>query len=329
MKVLFVGGTGLISSAVTMSIKDKVELTLLNRGTKLIKGTNQITCDINDIRTVKHALEDNYFDVVVNWIAFTREDVERDYELFYGHTKQYIFISSASAYEKPVQDYPITEETILRNPYWEYSRNKILCEDFLNSAHSDMFNVTIVRPSHTYDDQKLMLTVKEWGSEYTVLKRIIDGKKYIIPDAGTSLWTITHNSDFAKGFIPLLGNKQTYGEDYHITSDFHYTWEQLYNITCKSLGVKPNPIHIPTSFVLKYLPHKEGEFYGDKHWSVIFDNKKIKSVAKGFECSTRYEDVVDKAINHYQNTPELQKVDKNFDEIYQKIIKDYESLVAK
>ncbi len=322
MKILFIGGTGQISSAVTLAVKNNHQLTLLNRGSTLVEGTNQITVDINDVKEVKAKIDHDY-DVVVDWIAFTEDDVIRDYEIFKGKTKQFVFISSASAYEKPVKDYPITEETPLKNPYWEYSRNKIYAEDFLNSVHSQDFNVTIVRPSHTYDDHKLMFALKEYGSEYTILKRIIDGKPYIVPDAGTSIWTITHNSDFAKGFIPLLGNNKAYGEDFHITSHFHYTWEQLYNILCEELNVKPNPIHIPTSFILRYFAEKRGEFLGDKYWSVFFDNSKVKEVAKNFDCTVRYEEVVPKVVTYYLETQEKLEINEDFEKKYEKIISDY------
>ncbi len=322
MKILFIGGTGQISTAVTSVIKHHHDVTLLNRGTKVVEGTKQLTVDINDSKRVKEIIDSDY-DCVVNWIAFTDDDVIRDYEIFKGRTKQYIFISSASAYEKPVQDYPITEETPLTNPYWEYSRNKIYAEDFLNSIHSKDFNVTIIRPSHTYDNTKLMFALKEYGSEYTLLKRIIDGKPYIIPDAGTSIWTITHSTDFAKGFIPLLGNEKAYGEAFHITSEFHYTWEQLYNIICSALKVKPNPIHIPTAYILKHFPEKEGEFLGDKHWSVFFDNSKVKKISVDFECTTRYEDVVEGVIKYYLETESLHGLDIEFEGKYQNLIDEY------
>ena len=330
MKVLFIGGTGLISTAVTdLCIKENIDLTLFNRGTKnhlLPKGVKTIVGDIYNEEEAKKLLENKSFDCVVDWIAFGVDNLERDVRIFKGITKQFIFISTASAYQKPVQDYPITENTPLENPFWEYSRNKIKCEEYIKSQQTDDFNVTIIRPSHTYDDKQLMLTVKEWGSEYTLIDRIMKGLPYIIPGDGTSLWTITHNTDFAKAFIKVLGNPKTYGEDYHITSDKVYTWEQLYNITCDALGVKPNPVHIPTDFILRYMPHKTGEFYGDKHYSVIFDNKKIKSIAPDYKSTTNYEDVVSKAIDHYKNTKELQSINKEMNDLYEQIIKDYSKI---
>lgn len=332
MKVLFIGGTGLISTAVTdLCVKKGIDLSLFNRGNKnqnLPEGVKTIIGDINNEEEAKELLKDKDFDVVVNWIAFVPEQLERDYRIFKGITKQYIFISSASAYQKPVQDYPITEETPLENPYWEYSRNKQACEEYIMGKHSKEFNVTVIRPSHTYDDKQLMLTVKEWGSEYTLLKRIMDHKPYIIPGDGTSLWTITHNTDFAKAFIHVLGNELTYGQAYHITSDKVYTWEQLYRITCKALNVESNIVYIPTDFILRYMPHKVGEFYGDKHYSVIFDNTKIKQIAPEYKSEVRYEDVVSKAVKHYQNHEELQFFNEEMNTLYERIIKDYQEKIG-
>lgn len=327
MKVLFIGGTGLISTAVTdLCVKNGMDLTLFNRGNNnqnLIQGVSLITGDINNEEEAREKLKGHVFDVVVNWIAFVPEQLKRDVRLFKGITKQYIFISSASAYQKPVQDYPITEQTPLENPFWEYSRNKQYCEEYIMSESCEDFSVTIIRPSHTYDDRQLMLTVKEWGSEYTLLKRIKEGLPYIIPGDGTSLWTITHNTDFAKAFIHVLGNEKTYHQAYHITSDKIYTWEQLYRITCKALNVKPNPVYIPTDFILRYMPHKVGEFYGDKHYSVIFDNTKIKEIAPNYQSVVRYEDVVSKAIKHYEEYPHLQNFNEDLNTVYETIIKDY------
>ena len=327
MKVLFIGGTGLISKAVSnLCVKTGIELSVMNRGNNnhlIPDHVQKYVLDIYDENAVIEFLEDRSFDVVVNWIAFTKEHVERDYRLFKGKTKQYIFISSASAYQKPVVDYPITEETPLENPYWEYSRNKKYCEEYLMSIHSDDFNVTIVRPSHTYDDTKLMISIKTWGAEYAHIDRLLKGKKVIIPGDGTSLWTITHNTDFAEAFVPLLGEKKAYGETYHITSDKVYTWEKLNEIMAECLGVTPNIIHIPTDFILKYLPHMEGELLGDKTWSAIFDNSKIMQIAKNYSPKVKYEDIAPIAVKHYLENKEVQNIDRDFEKIYDTIIADY------
>ncbi len=328
MKVLFIGGTGQISKAVTkLCVEQKIDLYVLNRGNNnhlIPEGVHSIVGDIYNIEQTKETLKGHQFDCVVNWIAFTKEHVERDYKLFKDITKQYIFISSASAYQKPVLDYPITEDTPLVNPYWQYSRDKIACEEYLLDVHNDDFNVTIVRPSHTYDDEKLMTIIKTWGGEYGHIDRLLKGKKIIIPGDGTSLWTITHNSDFADAFINLLGNIKAYGECYHITSDKVYTWERLNEIIADCVGVRPNVIHIPTDFILRYLPDMEGDLVGDKMWSAIFDNSKIKTISPNYASKVNYEDVAPKAVKYYMNNEKMQYIDEKFEAIYDQIIEDYE-----
>lgn len=327
MKVLFIGGTGTISKAVShLAVQKGIELSVLNRGNNnhlIPDSVTKYVLDIYNIEQMRLFLEDKSFDVVVDWIAFTKDHVERDYTLFNGKTKQYLFISSASAYQKPVVDYPITEDTPLENPYWEYSRNKIDCEEFLMSVHSSDFNVTIVRPSHTYDDHKLMTIIKTWGGEYGHINRLLKGKPIIIPGDGTSLWTITHNTDFANAFVPLLGNEKAYGEAYHITSDKVYTWQRLNEIIAKSLGVTPNVVFIPTDFILRYLPHMKGDLVGDKMWSAIFDNSKIQSISKEYTSKVNYEDIAPQAVAYYLNNKNMQNIDDEFENIYDQIINDY------
>lgn len=333
MKVLFLGGTGQISKACSkLAIQQGIELTVFNRGNNnhlIPKEVQTIKGDLFNEQELKKLLMGRQFDCVVDWMAYTRKDVEKDYRVFKEITKQFIFISSASAYQKPVYDYPITEETPLVNPYWEYSRNKIACESYLNSVHSDEFNVTIVRPSHTYDDQKLMTIIKTWGGEYGHIDRLLNGKKIIIPGDGTSLWTITHNTDFAQAFVPLLGNKLAYGETYHITSDKVYTWERLNEIIANNLEVKPNVIHIPTDFILQYLPELEGDLKGDKMWSAIFDNSKIKEIAYDYSPKVFYEDIAPKAVEYYLKNKEMQTIDYEFEAIYDQIIEEYEKSFIK
>jgi nucleoside-diphosphate-sugar epimerase len=327
MKVLFIGGSGLISTAVSkLAVEEGIELYVLNRGNsndKLPKEVHSIIGDIYDVEGVKKALEGYSFDSVVNWINFTIDHVKRDYELLKGITKQYVFISSASAYMKPVPKYPITEDTPLGNKYWDYSDQKRVCEEYLNSVHGDDFNVTIIRPSHTYDDIKIMANVNDWGSEYHVIKRLLEGKKIVVPGDGTSLWTITHNSDFAKGFVPILGNPKTYGESYHITADFSYTWDQLTEIIAKELGVKADILHIPSEFIIKYIPHLEGPLMGDKMWSAVFDNSKIKEISPKFNATVRYEDIISKAVKEYQSNKSLQNVDPHFEQLYDELVEAY------
>ena len=332
MKILFIGGTGLISTAVSkLVIKDDHELYVLNRGnnnTVLPQNTNFLIGDINNEESINNLLKDYYFDTVVQWIGYTVDQIKRDYRIFKGKTNQYIFISSASAYFKPITKYPITEDIPLGNKYWEYSENKRICEEYLNSVNSDKFNVTIVRPSHTYDDNKIVAAVKSSDYPYTIIDRLLKGKKVIIPGDGTSLWTLTYNEDFASAFIKVLGNKSTYGEAYHITSDTVYTWERINEILCETLGVKSSVIHIPTDFIVEYFPNLKGELLGDKQWSLIFDNSKIKSIALDYNATTKYEEIAKIAVKRLLNDKNLRGIDKEFNITYDKIILDYEQKLS-
>ncbi len=330
MKILFIGGTGEISTAVSkLIISSNDKLYLLNRGNKnhlLPKGAEYLIGDINNEKAIKQLIKDLYFDVVVNWIAYTVEDVKRDYRLFNGHTKQYIFISSASVYTKPIVKYPIREDHPIGNEYWEYSEHKHQCERYLNRINSKNFNVTIIRPSHTYNNEKIMTIIKSETAPYTIIDRLINGKKIIIPGDGTSLWTITYNEDFAEAFVKVLGNKETYGETYHITSDFVYTWERINEILCENLNVVPNIIHIPTDFILKYAPSLTGDLMGDKMWSAVFDNTKIKGLAKGFKAKTTYEMIAPIALEKLLKNSNKKTIDTAFNKWYDNIISEYQKL---
>jgi nucleoside-diphosphate-sugar epimerase len=327
MKVLFIGGTGLISTAVTnQAPKRGIDLYVLNRGNKnnkLPEGVTSIKCDIYDEKSVKTALKGYQFDSIVDWIAFTEEHVKRDYRLFKNMTKQYVFISSASAYQKPLPKLPITEDIALDNPYWQYSKNKQLCEEYLLYLNDDNFNVTIIRPSHTYDDHGLIFQVKSDKNPFTILKRMIDHKPVIIPDDGKSLWTLTYNYDFAEAFLDILGNDKTYHHYYHLTSDKVYDWNQLTQAVYNALNVKPNIIHIPTDFILKHFPELKGELYGDKKDSAVFDNSKIKEVAQHYISKTEYPNIVKKSVAYYLSNKNLQGIDVDFSKRYDALIDDY------
>jgi len=326
MKILLIGGTGLISKAVSKKIVERGdELYLLNRGHHNDLAPKEAHLIIGDYRKddLKELFKGMHFDVVANYIAFTEEDVKRDVEVFAGLTDQYVFISSASAYQKPVRDFPITEKTPLDNQYWEYSDNKIKCERYLRSVDIDGFHITIVRPSHTYDATKLIALLKDHANQYGIIDRILKEKPYIIPGDGTSLWTLTFNEDYAELFVPLLGEKRAYGEDYHITSDFVYTWEQIYEFFCDALGKKPNPIHIPTDYIVKHLPEFAGELYGDKMHSAIFDNRKVKVFNPTYEAKYSYKDIAKKAVAHYMNNKELQTVNDAFEARLDALIEAY------
>jgi nucleoside-diphosphate-sugar epimerase len=284
MRVLFIGGTGNISTAVSrLAVSRGIELFLCNRGQRRVEvdGARNIRADINDESTVRAALGDMQFDAVVNWVAFEPRDVERDMKLFAGRARQYVFISSASAYEKPPRTPVVTESTPLKNPYWQYSRDKIACEDLLVRAYRELdFPMTIVRPSLTYDSV-LPIAIGGWGCA-TLLDRLKAGREIIVHGDGTSLWTVTHAEDFAKGFVPLLGNPLAIGQSYHITSDEVLTWNQIYGSIADALGVTANIVHVPSDFIAAVEPAAGPGLLGDKAHSVIFDNSKIRSVAPDF-----------------------------------------------
>ena len=329
MKVLFIGGTGLISKAVSpAAIKRGMTLTVLNRGNNNDKLPDNVECivgDVNDESFVSTTLKDRKFDVVVDWIAFEKKDVERDYRLFKNITEQYIFISSASVYQKPVKTLPITEKTPLENPFWEYSRNKIACEKYLYSLNDPNFNVTVVRPSHTYDETSIVFRIKSWQHPFTMLYRIINEQPVVIPGDGNTLWTLTHHKDFAEGFLDLFGNIEAYHEDFTLTSDKTYTWNALAKSYYKALDKAPNILHIPHAFVIKHFPELEGELYGDNYQDTVFDNTKIKSVAKNYKSEIEYTDVVSNIVNYYLEDTARQTIDEAFLKRYDAMIKAYQN----
>ena len=327
MKILMIGGTGLISTAVVEeSIKRGYDIYLLNRGQRPLsfsKPVKQIMEDINDEQAVNQALEGQTFDVVAQFISFTLDHVKRDYRLFRDKTDQCIFISSASAYQKPLPKHPITEDIPLDNKYWTYSQNKKYCESYLLNLNDEDFHVTIIRPSHTYNDHSLIFQLKSSNHPYTLIDRMFKGLPIILPDQGESKWTLTYNKDFAKAFVDVFGNKKTYNDYFHLTSDKVYTWNQITYAIYKVLDVKPNIIYIPTEEILKHFPEFEGELYGDKYADAIFDNTKIKSVAPNYTSVTEYPDIVSKAIKYYQQTPSAQTIDHEFINRYEQLIKVY------
>lgn len=328
MKALFIGGTGNISTAVSkLAVSSGIDLYLLNRGKtrQIIFGAKTITCDVTNIMKLKKELNNQEWDVVVNWIAFTTADIKRDIELFYGKTKQYIFISSASAYQKPLT-YPIvTESTPLANPFWEYSRNKIACEDMLMDQYRERgFPVTIVRPSHTYDTV-FPVSVGKWN-DYTMPDRMEKGRKIIIHGDGTSLWTLTHSEDFARGFLGLMGHQQATGHAFHITSDEILNWNQIYETIASALGVTINTLHISSDFICKYDDSHTGTLLGDKSYSVIFDNSKIKTFVPGFTAKITFKEGIKRTIDWYNENPEYKTVDDNVNKTLDMIISAYEKL---
>lgn len=333
MKALFIGGTGTISMAITRSLAANPDwdLWLLNRGNRqseLPEGVNVITADISDEADVAKKLSGMEFDVVCDFIGFELPQVERDYRLFKDITKQYMYISSASAYNKPCSNYKITEGTALANPYWEYSRNKIKCERFLMDMYEQNgFPVTIIRPSHTYDNRNVPLGVHGDNGSWQVIKRMMEGKPVIIHGDGTSLWTMTCNEDFAKGFIGLMGNPHAIGEAFQITSDESLTWNQIYESIARALGVKLNAYYVPSDFLAKLSNYDfEGSLLGDKANSVVFDNSKLKSVVPEFNCTIRFDQGVRKTIEYVLSHKECQLEDPKFDEFCDKLIESMEKI---
>lgn len=324
MKVLFIGGTGTISSASSqLAVHRGIDLYLLTRGKSfrpVPKGAKTITADINDKQAVEKALGRMTFDVVVNWIVFTPDQIERDIELFRNRTDQYIFISSASAYQTPPRNLPVTESTTLANPFWKYSRNKIACEEKLVQAHREFgFPFTIVRPSHTYDK-----TLFPMHGGYTIIDRMRRGKKVIVHGDGTSIWVLTHHRDFAKGFVGLLGNNRAIGEKTHITTDELLTWNQIFELVAKAAGIKPDIVHIPSDVIAKYDKGWGDSLLGDKTHSMIFDNTKIKRLVPDFAATIPFAQGAREIMTFYDSHPEYGQVDKTLNQIIDKIIKDYE-----
>ena len=319
MKALFIGGTGTISMAITRRLAAMGhELTLINRGSRsaeLPAGVEVIKADINDEAAVSRLLEGRRFDVVADFIGFVPAQVERDIRLFSGRTGQYIYISSASAYQKPCGDYVITEGTTLANKYWEYSRNKIACEELLMAAYrKDGFPVTIVRPSHTYDDRAIPMGIHGDMGSWEVMERMRAGKPVIIHGDGTSLWHMTYNEDFATGFIGLMGDRHTIGEAYQITGDETLTWEQVFQTVADALGVELKAIHISSETLGASRRYDfRSSLLGDKANSVVFDNSKLKRIVPGFHTEYPFRDGVRLAIANILSKPELQRRDPEFD----------------
>jgi nucleoside-diphosphate-sugar epimerase len=324
MKVLFIGGTGIISSACArLALERGIELYLLNRGqssrpapenARLLQG------DIRQPEQVAKLLAGQTFDAVVDWIAFTPQHIEADLNILRGKTGQYVFISSASAYQTPPASLPVTESTPLDNPYWEYSRNKIACEERLLCAYRDeKFPITIVRPSHTYDQ-----TLLPMHGGYTMVDRMRKGKPVIVHGDGTSLWVLTHHADFARGFVGLLGNSHAIGDAFHITSDEWLNWDQIYGLVAQAAGVEPRLVHVPSELIAAYDPEWGASLLGDKSCSMIFDNSKIKRAVPDFVASIPFAEGARRIIQWYDADPARRQVDLAFDALIERILAGYQ-----
>lgn len=340
MKALFVGGTGIISTAIVNRLVKELhwEVWLINRGNRnhvVPEGVHQIIADINDEAAVAEKIKDLTFDTICEFIGFTVDQVERDYRLFKDKTRQYIYISSASAYHKPAASYIVNEGTTLANPHWQYSRDKITCEEFLMKKYREEgFPVTIVRPSHTYDERNIPLGVHGKNGFWQVIKRMMAGKPVIIQGDGSSLWTLTFNTDFAIGFTGLMGNRHAIGEAFQITGDETLTWNQIYATIADALGVKLNAYHVSSDFLSaagdKYGYDFEGSLIGDKSVSVVFDNSKLKRAVPDMRTNVCFHQGVRIALDYVLAHPEeCCKEDPEFDAWCDRVIEAIEEAKAK
>jgi nucleoside-diphosphate-sugar epimerase len=325
LKVLFIGGSGVISSASTrLAVERGIDLHVLNRGTTsstrpLPDGVTVLTGDIRDPGSVRAALGDHEYDAVVDWVAFTPEHIRTSLELFTGRTGQYVFISSASAYQTPPSRVPIKESTPLRNPFWQYSRNKIACEDVLVQAYRESgFPATIIRPSHTYDR-----TLVPLDAGWTAVERMRQGKEIVVHGDGTSLWTLTHHADFARGLVPLLGHPRTLGEAFHITSDDVLTWDQIAHALARAAGVEARIVHVPSDVIAREHPEWGPGLLGDKAHSSVFDNSKLRSVVPDFVATIPFEQGAREIVEWYDGDASRRTVDPKADAVIDRLVERF------
>ena len=327
MRLLFLGGTGIISTAcVDLAVARGHEVHVLNRGRRPARpGAHGHAADLADEAAVRRTLGGGAWDVVIDFLAFTVADVERDLRLFRGNVGQLVFISSASAYQKPPAHPVITESTPLANPFWEYSRNKIACEERLLAAHRDeRFPAVIVRPSLTYGDTQIALALNSWERSYTAVDRLRRGLPVIVPGDGTSLWTLTHNTDFARGLVGLLGNAQALGHAFHITSDEVLSWNQVYAQLAEAAGVpRPELVHIPSDFIVACLPDEEGNLLGDKANSMVMDNAKVKRFVPDYVATTRFRDGIRRTLAWFDADPARRVVDDAMNAAHDRLVAAY------
>ena len=328
MKVLFIGGTGNISSACTrLALEKGIEVYHLNRGKTEILFDNKVKtlhADIHDRNQVLNAVNNYFFDVVVNFIAYVPKDIQRDFEIFNDKTGQYIFISSASVYQKPPLHPIIKESTPLRNPYWQYSRNKIECEENLNRLYRENdFPITIIRPSLTYETV-IPAAIGSWD-DFTLIDRIRKRKKIIVHGDGTSLWTITHSKDFALGLTGLLGHQQAIGHSFHITSDEILTWNQIYEAIGMAAGNKPDMVHIPSEFIARFDDFQTGNLLGDKAHSIIFDNTKIKMFVPDFKATITFKEGIKKTVEWFEEKPSRMRIIHKTNQFMDHVIREFTS----
>ena len=321
--VLFIGGSGVISSAAArLAVERGLDLTLLTRGAAsrpAPEGAREVRADIRDPRSVRDAIGDRTFDAVVDWVAFTPQHVRTDIDLFAGRTGQYVFISSASAYQTPPARWPVVESMPLRNPYWEYSRNKIACEDVLVHAYRETgFPATVVRPSHTYDRTLIPL-----DGGWTSLERMRQGREVVVHGDGTSLWTLTHHEDFARGFVPLLGHPRTVGDTFHITSHEALTWDQITRTLAAAAGVEARIVHVPSGAIADVDPSWGAGLLGDKAHSMVFDNTKLRSVVPDFVATIPFETGARQIVEWFDADPARRQVDSRLDAVMDGLVERF------
>ncbi len=334
MRILFIGGTGLISAACSAAaVAAGHELWTLNRGRSSLPSfadpDHRLTADAADEAEVRTAIKDNSWDVVVQWVGYVPSLVKQDIRVF-RDAGQYVFISSASVYEKPPPHWIITENTPRKNPYWAYAREKIGCEEVLRNAHEESgFPMTIVRPSLTYGPSQIPVVIGSWGKPYTIIDRMRRGARIIVPGDGTSIWTLTHNTDFAKGLIGLAGQPAALGEDFNITSDETFSWNQIYSLVGAAAGVQPDILHVPAAGIIASDPAEEGNLWGDKAYSTVFDNAKLRGIVPGYAATTKFADGIRETVAWFDSDPGRQQIDQAANARWDRLAAIYTDALAK
>ena len=314
MRILFIGGTGLISTACSAAaVAAGHELWLLNRGRSPlpchVEPGHVLTADAGDEAGVRAAVAGKSWDVAVQWVGYVPSQVKQDIRVF-KDVGQYVFISSASVYQKPPAHWLITEDTPRENPFWSYAQEKIACEQVLMQAHAENgFPVTVVRPSLTYGPSQIPVVIGSWDKPYTIIDRMRRGAKIIVPGDGTSIWTLTHNTDFAAGLMGLLGQPTALGEDFHITSDEAISWNQIYSLTGEAAGVQPDILHVPAAGIIAADPAEDGNLWGDKAYSTVFDNAKLRRIVPGFAAKKKFADGVRETVAWFDADADRQQID--------------------
>lgn len=339
MRVLFIGGTGLLSSACSeVVLAGGNELWLLTRGNQRGRsqhgayssppaGAKLLQGDAHDDRELAKLLDGKDWDVVVDWIAYVPADVARAIHVLQGNTRQYIFISSASVYQKPPDHWLITESTPLSNPHWQYSRDKIACEILLKEAEG--FPWTTVRPTLTYGPSQIPVCVGSWAKPYTIVERIRRGAPILVPGDGTSIWTITHNTDLARGLLGLMGRSEALGEAFHITSDEALTWNQIYTLLADASGARANILHVPTDALIAANPSEEGNLWGDKVHCTVFDNSKFRQLVPGFEARVPFAEGIRETVAWLDGHPDQQGIDEEANEGWDRLAVIYQDALGR